>query len=280
MLGLPMEPSTHASSGGAWACAECGHANRARPGLSGLTCEACGVASRGSSDPPLDLPARPSLAEVPSFWYALGWLALLVLGSVLLFSDGTRATLGLGRQWVALEMLAAAYAAGSSLLAAVWDRWFNQFELVVPERAATGERFAAEVRLVPYARLERVSVNLALVDRFYERSGESGVALRSRTLASYRLLAGGRLAGRRQAAFEARFDAPFPATPHTDVRAEITADVLGVLGSVVPALRWNAANLREHGGFVVEARVRVGWLPRRLVKRVFVYHLGDQIHVG
>lgn len=269
-----------AAAGGAWACAACGHANPARPGLSGLTCDACGVARTGVLEPPLDLPPRPGWAEVPGFWYAVGWLALLALGAALLLADGARAALGLGRQWVLLEMAAAAYAAGSSLLSAAWDRWFNQVELVVPPRAATGDEFTAELRLVPYVRLDRVWVTLALVDRFYERSGQSGVELRSRGLGSYRLLAGGALPGRRPSAFEARFLAPFPATRHSDVRAELAADVLDVVGTVVPALRWNATNLREHGGYVVVASVRVGWLPRRLVKRVLVYHIGDRLHVG
>src|SRR5690606_930985 len=96
----------------------------------------------------------------------------------------------------------------------------------------------------------------------------------------YRLLAGGALPGRRPSAFEARFLAPFPATRHSDVRAELAADVLDVVGTVVPALRWNATNLREHGGYVVVASVRVGWLARRLVTPVLVSHLGDGRHVG
>ena len=265
---------------GAWACAHCGHENEPRPGASGLTCEACGVARSGVLEPPLDLPGRPSWAEVPSFWYALGWLTMLALGGFLLLSDGARASLGLGRGWLLLEMAAAAYAAGSSALAAAWDRWFNQVELVVPPRAATGHEFRVELKLVPYVRLEDVSVRLALVDRYYERSGEAGVELRSRSLGGFTLLERGVLMGRREASFEARFVAPFPITKHYDVNAELAADVLGFLGFFVPALRWNAANLREHGGYVVTAEVRVGWLPRRLVKRVLVYHIAENLYVG
>lgn len=269
-----------AAASGAWSCAACGHANPPRPGLSGLTCEACGVARSGAYEPPLDLPQRPSLAEVPGFWYALGWLVMLALGAALWALEAPRSALGLGRGWLALEMLAAAYAAGSSLLSAVWDRWFNQVELVVPPRAATGQEFTAELRLVPYVRVHGVSVTLSLVDRYYQRAGESGIELRARRLAAYRLLEGGTLAPRRRAAFEARFVAPFPMTKHFDVMAEVAADVLDVVGFFVPAVRWNARNLREHGGYVVEARVRVGWLPRRLVRRVLVYHIGEHIYVG
>ncbi len=271
---------TEAAVGGAWTCAACGHENPPREGVSGLVCEACGVARAGAFEPPLDLPRRPGLAEVPGFWYALGWLTLLLLGAALLVQGRAIAALGLGRHWVMAEMAAAAYAAGSSLLAAVWDRWFNQFELVVPQRAATGEEFRAELRLVPYVRLGGVSVSLALVDRFYERSGEAGMELRTRSLGAFRLLDGGTLPARRLAAFEARFLAPFPVTRHTDVRAEVAADLLELVSFFVPALRWNAANLREHGGFVVVASVRVGWLPRRLVRRVLVYHVGERLHVG
>ncbi len=80
--------------------------------------------------------------------------------------------------------------------------------------------------------------------------------------------------------FEAGFVAPFPASKHSDVMAEISADVLDLLGRFVPALRWNASNLREHGGYVVEATVRVGWVTRRLHRRLIAYYIGEQIHVG
>lgn len=266
--------------GGAWLCAECGHPNPPREGVSGLTCEACGVARRGVLEEPLDLPRRPAWAEVPGTWYALGWAVMALLGTVLLFSESARAAVGLGRTWVLLEVLGATYAAGSSLLSAAWDRWFNEFSLTTPPHARTGDAFTVGLRLVPYVRLDDVSVSLSFLDRYYERSGDSGVGTRTQRLARHVLLSGGTLLGRREARFEATFLAPFPTRKHTDVRAEIAADVMDVVGFLVPAARWNAGNLREHGGFVVEASVRVGWVPRRLVRRVFVYYLGDAVHVG
>lgn len=266
--------------GGSWLCRECGHDNPPREGVSGLMCESCGVARRGVLEEPLDLPRRPSWAEVPGTWYALGWTLMALLGIALLFSDGTRQAVGIGRTWVLVEVLGATYAAGSSFLAALWDRWFNEIELSAPERARTGDAFTVELRLVPYVRLDGVSVTLSFLDRFYERSGDAGMSTRTQRLARHVLLGGGTLLGRREASFAATFLAPFPARRHTDIRAEIAADVLDVLGFVLPAARWNAANLREHGGFVAEAVVSVSWVPRRLVKRVFVYYIGDAVHVG
>ncbi len=266
--------------GGAWACADCGHENPPREGVSGLTCEACGVARRVVLDGVLDLPRRPAWAEVPGTWYALGWAVMAVLGTALLVSDSAREAVGIGSTWLVLEVIGASYAAGSSLFSAIWDRWFNELELTVPARARTGDAVSAELRLVPYVRLDAVTVSLGFLDRFYVRSGDSGMATRTHKLAEHRLLAGGTLLARREATFAATFVAPFPTRRHTDVRAEIAADVLDVVGLVLPAARWNARNLREHGGYVVEAWVRVGWLPRRLVKRVFVYYLGDAVHVG
>lgn len=265
----------------AWECGACGHLNRpSEPGLAALTCEACGVAKRYLHDPPLELPSQPSLAEVPSFWFAVGWLLAAAAGGVVLLSPSLLEVSGLGLNFLLIEVGGSLYAAASSLLDAVWERWFNEFELEVPAHAATGQPFAATLTLVPYASLERVSVDVRLLDRFYERDGKSGVKTRSRVLGSFSLLKRGELKGRRAATFEAGFLAPFPATKHTDVMAEIGADVLDLVGRFVPALRWNARNLREHGGYIVEATVTVGLVTRKLHKRLMAYHIGEQIHFG
>lgn len=265
---------------GSWSCSECGHSNPPREGISGLTCEACGVARQGVLEPPLDLPARPTWAEVPGTWYGAGWALMTLLGAVLLFSEETRLAVGIGRTWVLLEVVGAAFAAGSSLLSAVWDRWFNEIELTTPAHARTGEAFTVGLKVVPYLRLDGVTVALSLLDRYYERSGDSGVDTRTQRLAGHVLLGNGTLLGRREARFESTFVAPFPTRRHSDVKAEIAADVMDAMGFLVPAARWNAKNLREHGGYVVVASIRVGWVPRKLVKRVFVYYLGDTVHVG
>lgn len=262
-----------------WECGACGHPNRAAVS-SALVCEACGVAKRYVSDPPLDLPSQPALSQVPSFWYAVGWLLAAAVGGAMLLAPTAFGAGGIGKTFLLLEVAASLYAAASSLLAATWERWFNEVKLEVPVHAATGEPFAATLSLVPYRSLERVSVNLRLLDRFYERHGTSGVKTSSRVLGSYRMLASGRLRGRRAAGFEARFTTPFPATKHADVMAEISADVLDVVGRFVPALRWNARNLREHGGYIVEATVTVGLVTRKLHKRLLAYHIGEQIHFG
>ncbi len=76
------------------------------------------------------------------------------------------------------------------------------------------------------------------------------------------------------------FRAPYPVTQHTSTAAEINADVLSLLSFIVPALRFQANNLREHGGYFVEARVRVGPLSRRFHKRIIAYSMGATIEVG
>ena len=267
--------------GVAWECAACGHHHhRNREGVSALVCEACGVAKRYVGDPALDLPSAPAFSEVPSFWYGVGWLLAAAVGGALLLAPTLLDLSGMGRNFLLIEVGASLYAAASSFLNAVWERWFNQVELVVPAHAATGKQFTATLTLVPYRALGRVSVRLKLIDRFYERDGKSGVKTLSRVLASYTMLGSGDLRARRAASFEAGFITPFPATKHTDVMAEMTADVLDVVARFVPAVGWNADNLRQHGGYIVEAEMRVGIIRRRLHKRLLAYHLGEQIYVG
>ncbi|HZJ08784.1 MAG TPA: zinc finger Ran-binding domain-containing protein, partial [Trueperaceae bacterium] len=239
-----------------WECGACGHSNRpGDTGIAALTCEACGVAKRYWLDPPLDLPSQLSLTAVPGFWFGVGWLLAAIVGGVVWLSPSLTALSGLGRNFVLFEVAAALYAAASSFLDGAWERWFNQVDLAVPDHSATGQPFSATLTLVPYRSLKRVSVNIRLVDRFYEREGTSGVKTSSRVLGSFQMLRSGELRGRRSAIFEAGFTTPFPATKHSDVMAEIGADVLDVVGRFVPALRWNARNLREHGGYIVEATV-------------------------
>lgn len=274
--------ATATASQAAWDCAGCGHRNRpGRGGVSALTCEACGLAKRTYGEPPLDLPPPPSLTEVPSFWFAVAWLLAAAGGTALLLYQGFQELSNVGRTFYLVEIGGSLYAAFSSLLNAVWERWFNLVQLQVPNHAATGQSFTATLKLVPYRDLQDVTVRLRLIDRFYEReAGKSTVKTLSRVLGSFTMLRSGDLRGRREAHFEAGFVAPFPATKHVDITAEMTADVLDVVGRFVPAVSWNAANLREHGGYVVEAEMSVGLVKRRLHKRLIAYHLGEQVHVG
>lgn len=210
----------------------------------------------------------------------LSWTTAALAGLVLLLFPDLRARTGLGLWFVVPEVALAGYAAVSSFLSAAWDRWFNQFEFRVPAHSRTGEEFTVSLDLVPYDTLENVHVSVRLVDNFYTKSSNNEVGTGSKLLGSERVLTRGRLRGRRNNVFEVGFLTPFPATKHNDVMAEIMADVLDVVGFVVPAVRWNARNLREHGGYFVEATVRVGLVPRRLKKRVVAFYIGDQIHVG
>lgn len=256
----------------AWHCGACGHCN-----LRADTCEACGVARRFLTDPPLDIPRQPALTDLPSFWIGLCWGAAALAGVAALLSPGLRASLSV--TFLGLEVLAAGAACLSSLLTASWERAFNQLEVVAPPHAASGSPIDVTVRLVPYTGLERVSVAVALVDRHYRRRHRE-LELASHRLERRELLTSGRLPGRRVTELSASFLAPYPVTAHTDVQAEIMADVLGFAGFFVPALRAAATNLREHGGYYLEVRVRCGLLSRRVHRRVVTYALGNEIYFG
>jgi hypothetical protein len=63
----------------------------------------------------------------------------------------------------------------SALVEAVWQRRFNRAALQVASTVRTGQVFEAVLTLVPYTTLERVSVRIELVDRYFEH------VVRSRT---------------------------------------------------------------------------------------------------
>ena len=265
-------PPTSAWQATAWTCAMCQHCN-----LAGKTCEVCGVARRFLDDPPLDLPHTPSITQVPAFWIALFWAAAALLGVVLLLNPAARNSIGVF--FLLAEVTGASLASGSSFFTAIWQHIFNETELAVPPHAATGQAFTAELRLVPYRTVTGVSVSMALIDRHFRETGES-LEMVSQNLGYGELLERGRLPGRRRTTLSATFRAPYPVTQHTSTAAEINADVLSLLSFIVPALRFQANNLSEHGGYFVEARVRVGPLSRRFHKRIIAYSMGATIEVG
>lgn len=258
----------------AWECGACGHVNRVP-----AVCESCGVSRRYLEDPPLDLPFTPRLSALPSFWLGVMWALVTAAGLAAALTPWLGERLGLGPLFFVFQVPAAALAAGSSFLVALWERWFNQVELTVPHHVRSGEEFEVQMKLVPYRALSPVSLTFRFVDRFYERT-KDGVNTASRQLERAEPLQRATLGARRANAFSATFVAPFPVTPHTDVRAEISADILGAAGILVPSLRLHAQNLREHGGYYVEARLSVGLIARRYQKRVLCYLIGESVHVG
>lgn len=255
-----------------WTCSLCGHCN-----LVGEQCEQCGVARRFLDDPPLDVPYSPRLTDLPSFWIGLIWGAAALAGCLALLAPELRQAIG--PVFLLAEVLAAGAASVSSLFTAAWERLFNQVELYVPPHAAAGSVFQARLKLAPYGVIENVSVSFTFVDRFYAGQGTE-VELRTKSLASHLALTRGRLPGRRLTELSSEFLAPFPLTRHSYPQAELNASLLGFAAHFVPALRFAADNMREHGGYYVEAHVRVGLLSRRYHKRVMTYALGDQLFVG
>ncbi|MEJ2665830.1 MAG: zinc finger Ran-binding domain-containing protein [Deinococcales bacterium] len=258
----------------AWDCSACGHHNDV-----GATCEACGVAKRYLDDPPLDLPYPPHLSHLPAFYAALLWAVAGGAGALALLMPAWRAALGLGPVYVALATGSALAAAWSSLTSALWQRLFNDIRLEVPRSVRSGEDFDATLTLVPYDHVEPVSVGFRLVDNFYQHV-QGSVETRSRSLGHQLALLGEPLSGRHTHVLHARFQAPFPATRHTDVIAEVLASLLGMIAFLVPGLAFTARNLREHGGYFVSASVRVGWLRRTFKRRVIAYYIGADLYVG
>ncbi len=234
-------------------------------------CDPCGVARQWHEDPALDVPPPPPWHHVGAVWGALAYGALALAGGSVLLVPGWLDALGIGAPWVVLEIVLSASAFGSALVEAVWQRRFNRAVLQVPATVRTGQAFEAILTLVPYTTLERVSVRIELVDRFYEhvtRRGRRQTRTRSRTLERYDLQRGEPVRGRREHAFHVAFVAPAPSLAQHDVTSEITASILGALGPIVPGLGHYARNLREHGGFFVRAVVRFGPWRRVYEQRV------------
>src|SRR5690606_1244051 len=112
-------PVTTGTTAVAWQCADCGHDNVDR-----LTCESCGLARHYHEDPTLDLPTRPRLRDTAGFWLGSSWALAALAGGVLLLFPDLRERTGLGLWVIFPEVAVAGYAALSSFLAAVWERWF------------------------------------------------------------------------------------------------------------------------------------------------------------
>lgn len=260
-----------------WTCAACGAANEARD-----TCLRCGVARWWSEDPPLDVPPAPTWASLPSTYLALLYAGLTVAGAWLGLAGGGDAWWASpGFVWT--EAAFAAVGCAGALNHAAWARRLRSLRLEVPSKAAAGEPFEVGVRLVAYRPLEGVHLSLSLHDRFFHAKGEGRrrrVERRSHLLARHRHLHGGRLPGRRDVVHTSAFDAPFPLTAHHDTQTEMMASLLGLLGPIWPPAARLAANLREHGGYVVTVVVRHGIWRTTLERRVLVYHVGDTLHVG
>ena len=252
----------------AWTCPACGHDNRG----DALVCDACGVARHWHEDPPLDIPPPPPWYHVGAAWAALAYGALAVGGVLVLLVPGWLEALGIGLAWVLLEVGLTGAAGFTALVEAVWQRRFNRAELRVPQTLRVGQPFEAVLTLVPYGTLERVRVDVELVDRYFVkvvRDGQRQSSARSRVV-EHHVLEVAPLRGRREHAFQVSLFAPVPTASHHDVQSEMLASLLGVFGPVVPGLGHYARNLREHGGFFVRAVVRFGIWRRSYEQRVVV----------
>ncbi|UCH25001.1 MAG: hypothetical protein JSV66_13755 [Trueperaceae bacterium] len=260
-----------------WHCTSCDHTNSEIR----VTCDLCGLARRHIEDPLIDIPHPPRFTHHPRFLLFCVWAGLGFVGLALLSKPAWRETLGIGAPFLILEMLAAYLSAADNVVAVIWDRWFNQIELEVPEKAATGKRFGAAIKLVPYRRIERIRISMCLIDRYFERPGSDQPSTRKvHRIACHELPVGRPLKGRREYVLRENFIAPFPITSHHDIGAEITASFLALFAWLIPSLGLMARNLREHGGYYLRVKIQVGLLSRTIERRVLVYHLGYDLFVG
>ena len=259
-----------------WSCPECDHLNAGTAAL----CDRCGVALRHLEDPPVDIPYTPKLADLPSFFLLQLWLLLTLAGGLLLAVPGLSTRLGIPLGFVAFEVIGAALASFSAVRTVFWQRRLNQLTVDGPDRVRSGEPFKVSVAIVPYRNLDNVNLEIALVDRFYHRSREGRLETRSKRLGRLQLLAGSDLRGRRVNAFTTTFVAPFPATRHEDLGAELAASLIGLFGWMVPGAAEVARNLKQHGGYYLRVRLRVGPFTKTLERRVISYYLGHDLFIG
>jgi hypothetical protein len=239
-----------------WKCAACAHENGDVE-----VCDACGVARRHLEDPPLDLPRLPAWNEVGAVYLAAAWALLAFAGLIVATAPGLAERVGIAPHFLWIEVVLAGAAAWSSLVHAVWTKRYHSVTLEVPGGLRAGLPFEARLALVPYERVERLSVTLELVDRYVEtvrRRGRSQLRTRQRVLERLRYDAERPLSGRRRHTYAASFSAPLPSHRHSNVQAELAASVAGFFAPIVPGLGHYAANLRAHGGFYVRARVQDG----------------------
>ncbi len=251
-----------------WSCPVCGHANAD----AALVCDPCGVARRWHEDPALDVPAPPPWHHVGAAWAAFAYGALAAAGVLVLLVPGWLQVLGIGRLWVLLEVGLTAAAAFTALVEAVWQRRFNRADLSVPRTLRVGQTFDAVVTLVPYASVDRIRVDVALVDRYYVKAVHDGRRMSSAQsrVVEHHTLEVAPLRGRREHAFQVSMAAPIPTASQHDVQSELLASLLGAFGAIVPGLGHYARNLREHGGFFVRVVVRFGIWRRTYEQRVIV----------
>jgi hypothetical protein len=190
---------------------------------------------------------------------------------------------GIDVGWIGVEVALAGAAFWTSIQEAWFLKHFNQGAVAAPTQARTGQPIEVRLTLVPYARVDGVHIAIDLVDRYYvnvQRRGRTSVETRQRVVDREVLEQGAFLAGRREHLYRVTFDAPFPSTIHEHVGAKLLASVMEPLGWVVPGLRHQARNLREHGGFYVRARIRSGLFRRSFEQRVVVVHIGSTIEFG
>lgn len=229
------------------------------------------------------VPPKPRLTRTGEFWYGVVWSAATVVGLVALVELGPWDVSVKADQFRLLlilsEVLTAGAGAVSSFLAAFWATVFYEVELIVPNHARAGKLVACQLRLLPYASTRNVSVRMSLKDQFFEKDGQHA-GPRKRRLASFDVIEGRVLPGAVPTELAVAFEAPFPITAHTSLTAETLADVSRVLSYVMPGLRLTAENMKEFGGYYVEARVRVGIIPRTYRKRLITYFDGSTFVIG
>lgn len=273
-----MDSSGGAIGRGPWTCSECGWMNER-----GATCDRCGVARSWIEDPPLDLPPPPGSWERPASWLALLHALAAVAGFVLVFRPDLAPFLALRAPWQWIQVALSLAAAVTAANRAAMERLFHEIRLDVPAQAPTDAPFDVDLALVPYRRIENLTLRIELIENTYHRrpGRNEGTQLRSRRLARHRIQTGAPMRGRRVHHVGTTFVAPVPNMQVHDTMAEIQASMLAPFAWLVPGLGEMARNLREHGGVRVRVFVGVGPFRRVLERRIIIYLLGgDELIAG
>ncbi len=208
------------------------------------------------------------------------WSLLSAAGLLLIAIPPWREEVGLSPVFLWIETPFALWACASSLVSACFDWWFKRVELVVPKAARAREPFEATLQVDTHRPVKGVTLEAELVDRYFEPHSEGKWEPRIQQYEHHELARRQELSGGSTHVFTAVFTAPMPLTVHESMAHEMLASLLALAGWLVPLAGHAAENMREHGGYFVRFRLRVGLARRTFEKRIISYHEGKTFLAG
>ncbi|MBI4583071.1 MAG: hypothetical protein HY717_03495 [Planctomycetes bacterium] len=227
-----------------------------------------------------DLRSPPAFYRSRAFPPLVLWGLLAASGLALSAVPSWRAAVGLSPVLVWIETAFALWAGASSCVSACFDWWFKRIELAVPKAARACEPFETTLQVDTHRPVKGVTIEAELVDRYFELHPEGKWESRTQKYEQHELARRVVLYGGSTHGFTAIFTAPMPLTAHESMANEMLASLLSLAGWLVPLAGHAAENMREHGGYFVRFRLRVGLVRRTFEKRIISYYEGKTILVG